>query len=128
MKPSEVLMNISPFLSVNKPCDESLQWTKQKLMDAELRIVQTFDLHKARADSHNCQCPNHGTEECDCQMVILLVYGKGAEPVTLILHGNGGQTWFSFADDPLHIDHTKLVSAIQQMLEFKAPVLVSQNI
>jgi len=88
-------MNISPFLTVNYSCDKTLQWTNQQLQQAGLRSVQTFDLHTARIGSHDCQCPNHGTEACDCQMVVLLVYGDAVEPVTLILHGNDGQTWLS---------------------------------
>jgi hypothetical protein len=85
-------MNISPFLSVNQPCDETLHWAKEQLSQANLRAVQTFDLHAARVGLHDCSCPNHGTDECDCQMEVLLVYGKSVEPTTLILHGNDGQT------------------------------------
>ena len=121
-------MNISPFLSVNRPCDKALQWAKKQLLQADLRAVQTFDLHTARVGLHDCSCTNHGTNKCDCQMVILLVYGKTAEPATLILHGNDGQTWFSIADNPLHEEHTKLVTAIQRALEIKTPVLVSQDV
>jgi hypothetical protein len=123
---SEALMNISPFLSVNQPCDEILQWTRKQLLKTDLRAVQTFDLHTARVGLHNCPCPNHGTDECDCQMVVLLVYGKAAGPATLILHGNDGQTWLSIADNPLQRADTKLVTAIRQALELKALVSNSQ--
>ena len=75
-------MNTSPFLSINHPSDEALQWTKQQLLQAGLRSIQTFDLHTARLALHDCPCPNHGTEECDCQMVVLLVYGKVADVST----------------------------------------------
>ena len=120
-------MNISPFLSVNHSCDEALQWTKKQLLQAGLRPIQTFDLHTARVGLHDCPCPNHGTNECDCQMVVLLVYGKSAEPVTLILHGNDGQTWVSIADDPRQRADVKLITAIQQALEIKKLAVVSQN-
>ncbi|HPP64453.1 MAG: hypothetical protein M5U11_17150 [Anaerolineales bacterium] len=118
-------MNISPFLSVNHPCDETLQWTRKQLSRAGLRSVQTFDLHTARAGLHDCSCPNHGTEECDCQMVILLVYGKTEEPATLFLHGNDGQTWLSIADNPQHRADSKLLAGIRQALD--APVSVPQD-
>ena len=118
-------MNISPFLSINQLCDEALQWTKERLLQAGLRVVQTFDLHAARVGSHDCPCPNHGTYECDCQMVVMLVYGKAEEPVTLILHGNDGQTWLSIADSPRQKPDTKLTAEIKQVLE-KAPVSISQ--
>jgi hypothetical protein len=119
-------MNISHFLSVNHPCDEALQWTKKQLLEAGLRPIQTFDLHTARLAMHDCPCPNHGTGECDCQMVVLLVYGKVAEPATLILHGNDGQTWISIADDPRQRVDAKLINSIRQALEIKASVFISQ--
>ena len=118
-------MNTSPFLSVNHPCNEALQWTKKQLLQADLRPKQTFDLHTARLAMHDCTCPNHGTDECDCQMVVLLVYGKAAEPVTLILHGNGGQTWLSIADNPQQRADAKLINSIRQALEIKAPVSIT---
>jgi len=114
-------MNISSFLSVDHSCDETLQWAKEQLSQASLHAVQTFDLHTARIGLHDCPCPNHGTTECDCQMVIMLVYEKSEEPVTLILHGNNGQTWLSIVDSPRQRSDTKLVNAIQQALGNKAP-------
>ncbi len=111
-------MNTSPFLSVNHSCDEVLQWTKKQLLRAGLRAVQTFDLHNARVGLHDCPCPNHGTNECDCQMVVLLVYGNACEPVTLILHGNDGQTWFSLVNNSLQHTDASIRSAIERALQF----------
>ena len=119
-------MNISPFLSVNHSCSETLQWTKKQLLQAGLHPIQTFDLLTARLAMHDCPCPNHGTNECDCQMVVLLVYGKVAEPTTMILHGNNGQTWISIADDPRQEVDAKLITSIQQALEIESPVSISQ--
>lgn len=116
-------MNISPFLSIHHSCDDALQWSKERLILAGLHPVQTFDLRAARTASHDCPCPNHGTNECDCQMVVLLVYGKADEPMTLILHGNDGQTWLSLADAPHQRSDTKLSIEIKQALE-KAPAFV----
>jgi len=114
-------MNISPFLAVNHPCDETLQWAKQQLSLADLRTVQTFDLHAARVGSHDCPCPNHGTNECDCQMIVLLVYGKATEPETLILHGNDGQTWVSMPDTPNQQKNTIIATTIKSTLEGNLP-------
>ena len=119
-------MSVSPFLSVNRPCDEALRWTKRRLSRAGLRAMQTFDLHTARAGLHDCPCPNHGTEECDCQMVVLLVYGSAESPATLFLHGNDGQTWLSIADEPRQRVDSKLLTGIKQALD--APVSVPQNV
>lgn len=110
-------MSISPFLSVDCPCDKTLCWAKKRLSQVGLRFVQTFDLHTARAGLHDCPCPNHGTEACDCQMVILLVYGDMSEPLTLILHGNNGQTWLSIADSPRQSADVSLYTVIKRALD-----------
>jgi hypothetical protein len=113
-------MNISPFLTINHPCEETLRWSREQLAKAGLRSVQTFDLHAARSASHDCPCPNHGTNECDCQMVVILVYGKAEEPLTLILHGNDGQTWLSLAEPLRSKSEITLSAEIKQALEVKA--------
>jgi len=95
----EAHMIFSTFLSVDRSCDQTLKWSKEQLMHVGLRAVQTFDLHTARIGLHECPCPNHGTDECDCQMVILMVYGDVDKPETLILHGNGETTWLSITSN-----------------------------
>jgi hypothetical protein len=125
----EARMNISPFLSISHSCDEVLQWATEQLSQAGLRPVPTFDLHTARLALHDCLCPNHGTKECDCQMVVVLVYGKAEDsstpfntgPVTLILHGNDGQTWVSILEGPQQGSDTQLSTEIKHALEVKAP-------
>ena len=108
---------LSPFLSIDSGCDQALQTTKTELAQAGLSAVQTFNLNTARLGLHNCCCPNHETETCDCQMIVLLVYGEAPEPATLILHGNNGQTWISLADSALQRPDAKLVSRIRRALE-----------
>ena len=111
-------MNIgSPFLSMNFSCEDALQWTKDQLLRVGLRTIQTFDLQAARLGLHDCACPHHGTEACDCQLVVLLVYGDVAEPATLILHSNEGKTWVSTSDNPLQRADKKLMNRIRQALE-----------
>lgn len=111
------MTTLSPFLSINSSCDQALQMTKSLLSQAGLSAVQTFNLNTARLGAHNCSCPNHGTEACDCQMIVLLVYGEAAEPATLILHGNDGQTWVSVTDDPAQRTDKKLITSIRHVLD-----------
>jgi len=111
------MTTLSPFLSSDSTCDEALKVTKTKLAQAGLRTVQTFNLNTARLGVDNCSCPNHGTEDCNCQMIVLLVYGESAEPATLILHGNDGKTWISVTDDPLHPTAKTLIASIRRALE-----------
>ncbi|MCL5611450.1 MAG: hypothetical protein M1485_02685 [Chloroflexi bacterium] len=111
--------NLSPFLTLNCSCNEALQWTSQNLTQNGLRVMQTFDLHNARHALKDCPCPHHGTSECDCQMVVLLVYGKADGPVTLILHGYEGQTWLSLASSPPQRVNPIIQSSIEQALQMK---------
>lgn len=109
-------MNMFSFLIVSRTCDKTLPWVRHQLLQAGLRSIQTFDLTIARAASHGCECPHHGTHECDCQLVVLLVYGKSEEPVTLTLHGNDGMTWLSITSS-VQSDHA-VGEQIRQALEF----------
>ena len=117
-------MTTSSFLTVDLPCDMALQATRKKLTQTGLRALQTFDLHTVRHIRQDCPCPNHGTADCDCQMIVLMVYGETPEPVTLILHGSDGQTRFSIGDDPSQQADRKLVASIKQALEIKVAVSV----
>ena len=108
---------LSPFLSIDSSCDQTLQTIKTILSQAGLSAVQTFNLNTARLGLHECCCPNHGTDECDCQMIVLLVYGETAEPATLILHGNDGKTWVSMADNALQRADSRFITNIRHVLE-----------
>lgn len=116
-------MNSLPsFFSADHPYSDVLPWFKQQLSGAGLRVIQTFDLRLTNSlRLGDCACPHHGMEQCDCQMVVLLVYGSAPEPVSLILHGNDGQTWLSFVDQPDQHADPKIVHAIQQALEVHTP-------
>lgn len=111
------MTTLSHFFSLDSSCDQALQMTKTQLSEAGLSVVQTFNLNTARLGLHNCYCPNHGTEACDCQMIVLLVYGEAPEPATLILHGNNGQTWITIADSGVQRGEPKLVTRIQRVLQ-----------
>jgi hypothetical protein len=117
-------MTTPSFLTVDLPCEVSLQAAKKKLSQTGLRALQTFDLHTARHTQQDCPCPNHGTADCDCQMIVLMVYGETPEPAALILHGSDGQTRFSIADDPSQRTDRRLVASIKEALDIKSAVSV----
>jgi len=79
-------------------------------------VLETFDLHDARLGLADCPCPYHGMDECDCQMVVLLVYGEATAPVALTLHGNNGQTWISLANGTAQELDAVLHAAIEEVL------------
>ncbi len=107
---------LSSFLSVNCSCDEGLAWLDRSLTRGGFRVLRTFDLHEARLGSEGCPCPQHGTQGCDCRMVVVLVYGEAAEPATLVLHGSEGRTWLSLVNNPGQPADPALRSAIEGAL------------
>jgi hypothetical protein len=87
-----------PFLVLDQTCEQVQVWVNQQLTQANFRAVQTFDLHVARRAHPDCPCPHHGTDGCNCQMIVLLVYQKQDDPVTLVIHGQDDRTWLSLAN------------------------------
>ena len=106
----------SPFLSIVQSYDEALAWVTLRLSSAGLRVMRTFDLQAARHTHTDCPCPHHGTEQCDCQMVVLLVYGGDSRPISMVAHSFDGRTWFSLVDTPQQRADPRLEAAILQAL------------
>lgn len=106
----------SPFLILDQPCDAAIDWVSRQIAGSGLEIVRTFDLHVARHAHAGCPCPHHGTDQCDCQMVVLLVYGGDRQPVSMVAHGYNGQTWFSLVDTPQQRADPRLEAAIRRAL------------
>jgi hypothetical protein len=105
-----------PFLILEQTCEQTDRWVREKLTQAGLRVVPTFDLQIARLAHPECECPNHGTEQCSCQMVILLVYGKQQDPATLVMHGQDGKTWISMATPTETRSRQTLESSVRHVL------------
>ena len=121
----------SPFLILEQPCDEAIDWVTRQISAAGLRVVRTFDLQVARNDAHaSCPCPPHGTEQCDCQMVVLLVYGNNRrQPVSIVARGHTGQTWFAVVDTPQQRADPLIESAIRlALISHAVATLFSQSI
>jgi len=107
---------LNPLLSVSRPCDQIAECLKIQLPQNGLKVLQTFDLQDVRLDIEGCSCPHHGTQECDCDMVVLLVYGSEPEPVTVVLHGCDGQTQVAFTNEYYQKAKENFVLAIKQAL------------
>ena len=108
---------ISPFFCISLPCDEASQVAEKYLSSVGWRHIRTFNLQTARLGLHDCLCPNHGTNECDCQMIVLIVYGETNEPVTLTLHGNSGQTWLALSENSEDYVSRKIAISIQEAFD-----------
>ena len=105
-----------PFLALKQNHDEAEAWVKEKLTGAGFRVVPTFDLQVARSAHPECPCPHHGTTECNCQLVVLLVYARYADPATLVIHGQDGKTWISIASPVETGSRHNLESSIRHIL------------
>ncbi|HSM72353.1 MAG TPA: hypothetical protein VK851_12485 [Anaerolineales bacterium] len=114
-----------PFLSLDQTCDKTQAWAVQELTGAGLRVVQTFDLNVARLAHPDCTCPNHGTEVCNCQMIVLLVYQKKGDPVTLVIHGQESKSWLSFAFSDKRKASQRIEATIRRTLRSEQPVTLS---
>jgi len=106
----------SPFLIIVQSYDEALDWVTSRLNSVGLHVMRTFDLQAARHTHAGCPCPHHGTEQCDCQMVVLLVYGGDNRPISMVAHSFDGRTWFSLVDTPQQRADPRLETAIIQAL------------
>jgi hypothetical protein len=103
---------MAQMLTIDCPSEEAVRWITEGLALADLQVAPSFDLRTARAAHTECSCPYHGTAACDCQMVVLLVYGKDACPATLVVHGRDGSTYLSLADTPGQRPSPKLAATI----------------
>jgi hypothetical protein len=110
-------MNQSTYLlTLNLDSDQAVEQVSRRLIDDGLQVVRSFDLQAARSTHTNCTCPNHGTTECDCQLVVLLVYSKQGEPLTLVTHSQDGHTYFELVDTPQQRPQRLLKAAVLQAL------------
>jgi hypothetical protein len=113
------------FLVMNQSCNQAVEWVDQKLQSAGLRMLRTFDLKGARTTHLDCPCPHHGTDQCDCQMVVLLVYSGNRQPVSLIAQGRGDQTWFYVVNTPQQRPDPRVETSIRQALI--PPVMITNR-
>lgn len=86
------MIHTSHLLTVQADGQMVVDQIADALGKAGLQVVQSFDLQMARAAHSHCSCPHHGSDKCDCQMIMLLVYDRDGKPATLVAHGQDGKT------------------------------------
>ncbi|MFA5788225.1 MAG: hypothetical protein WDA71_14775 [Actinomycetota bacterium] len=74
------------------PSENAVRELTEALKRRGLCVVRSFDLRLAMASSGPFECPHHGTTDCECQLVVLLVYGSSIDPITVTVHSNGPST------------------------------------
>jgi len=107
----------TPLTAVYCDCQGAITQITQALVAVGLHVVCSFDLQAARDAHTNCTCPHHGTAQCDCQMVVLLVYDRSSQPVTLVAHGHDRETHLAYVDHPDQHPDPQLIAKIRSRLE-----------
>jgi hypothetical protein len=75
-------------------------------------VIRSFDLRSALTAHGGCECPHHGTDQCDCQFVVLLVYGEATEPVAITMHSRDNRTEARIVHDAMTIPDPRLAKAV----------------
>ncbi len=97
-------------------CGQVIHQVTQLLASKGFLLIESFNLQSARASHRMCPCPHHGTDQCSCQMAVILVYADGTDPVTLTIHGNDQQTELAIDDTPVKPGCRALKNAIVDAL------------
>ncbi len=107
------------LLTLYADFENGLRYIQDALAAVDLEVQRSFDLQAARANHAGCTCPRHGTVECTCQMVVLLVYELGRDqlPATLVAHGLEGIIHFALVDVPGSNPGREFKETIQKALD-----------
>ncbi|MBI5828927.1 MAG: hypothetical protein HZB20_05180 [Chloroflexi bacterium] len=92
-----------------------------------LYVVRSFDLRSALTPHANCDCPHHGTAQCTCQFVVLLVYGEAAAPLVLTLHSHDDRTSAQIVRDAANAPDPHLAEQVMAALTEAALTAQTQN-
>jgi hypothetical protein len=82
--------------------------------ESGLQVIQSFDLQTAISAYSGCHCPHHGSEKCDCQMIMLILYREEDEPIRLVAHGKDGTTHLGVIDNPQRKGIEKIVYLLKR--------------
>jgi hypothetical protein len=121
------MMNSTPLITLNLTCEQALELVSSRLQSAGLQVMRTFDLHNTQSFADGCLCPHHGTEACDCQMMILLVYAGGQKPASMLVHSFQESTWLYLVDTPEQPVDRKLEMLIQESLCMPTPTILENT-
>lgn len=85
------MSNQISIMTLRQSVEATISWAMQKLLALGFQVERTFDLQVARLAHADCPCPYHGTKDCNCQMIILIVHSE-AQFGTVVAHGQDEHT------------------------------------
>ncbi len=110
--------------------ETAAQAATEALTRRGFRVVRSFDLRSAmathadrEASPWDCECPHHGTAQCTCQFVVLLVYGESGAPVVMTAHSRDAQAQAQIVHDANTQLDPRLVEQVMAAL-FEAALTV----
>jgi hypothetical protein len=106
----------SAILTLQADSQTAIEQSIRRLDRSGFQVMRSFDLKVARSAHVGCTCPYHGTDQCDCQMVVLLVYGQDEAPVALVVHGHDGLTEIALVDTPTQCKNQQTIHTILDTL------------
>lgn len=110
----------NPILILEIPCSNAISWVVGQIKQADLRVVLTFELPAASNKRTDFLNSEQVKDPCDCQIVVMLVYGESEQPASLVAHSHNGRTWFTLVDTPQQRADPRLENVIRQALQLEA--------
>ena len=115
------------LITINLDSEAAVEQVSRRLSDDGFQIVRSFDLQTARSAHTNCSCPYHGTEGCDCQLIVLLVYNQQGQPLTLVAHSQDSKTHFELVESPQQRPQRQTKAAVLQALALEGFVAIRNS-
>jgi hypothetical protein len=106
----------SLLLTLNISSKPAIERISDRLNSDGMQVIRSFDLQTAKAAHESCTCPYHGEAECDCQLVVLLVYDDQGSLLKMVVHSKGNKTHFALTDPPHSDQERKIKIKILQAL------------
>ena len=115
------------LLTLNLDSKKAVERMTDRLTADGMQVIRSFDLQTARAAHVDCTCPHHGDNECDCQMVILLVYDDQGMPLSLVAHGKDSKTHFALVDPPEQAQERILITKVLQAMALEGFAIIRRE-
>ena len=112
------------LLTLNLDSKKAVKRMMDRLAADGMKVIRSFDLQTARAAHVDCTCPHHGKDECDCQLVVMLVYDERGTLLTLLAHGKDNKTHFALVDPPERVQERILKNKILQALALEGFAII----
>ena len=115
------------LITLNLDSKKAVERMMDRLAADGLQVIRSFDLQAARSAHVDCTCPHHGKDECDCQLVVLLVYDSQGTLLTLVAHGKDSKTHFALVDPPDSVQEGLLKNKILGTLALENFVTIQRE-